>query len=299
MSRNFVVLTGQKIGKLLVIGEPIRENKITRYKCICDCGNETVVSQGALNTKDLRNATRSCGCKKFTHIDISGLKFGKLTVVHQMPQKTKDKRHLYMCKCTCGETLIVDSRDLKNKVDSCICRTKHKGLSGANRNLYSVWKNMNDRCFNKKDKKYKSYGERGISVCYRWSAKNKNGFKNFVEDFGDKYKPNSKLSFDRINNNKSYSPKNVRLADNKTQSNNRRDNRKIILSGRIISLMEFSNQLNKPYNTIRSILLKRTPNNLIKYYYERGKIDRETYERTKDAVWTMGSKNYKRKINTL
>jgi len=59
---NFINLTGQRFGRLLVINEvPTPDNvktKRTHWKCICDCGNELIV-----NASSLRNGnTQSCGC---------------------------------------------------------------------------------------------------------------------------------------------------------------------------------------------------------------------------------------------
>lgn len=41
---------------------------------------------------------------------------------------------------------------------------------------YSHWVNMKTRCYNKNSVKYKTYGERGITVCDEWLD-----FKNFHE----------------------------------------------------------------------------------------------------------------------
>lgn len=58
-------LTGQRFGRLTVIGRepgnyvsPDGFVVITRWRCRCDCGNETVV----LRTNLKRGLTRSCGC---------------------------------------------------------------------------------------------------------------------------------------------------------------------------------------------------------------------------------------------
>lgn len=53
-------LTGQRFGRLLVVEKTdFRQNRLVMWKCICDCGNETIV-QG----ENLRNGhTQSCGCQ--------------------------------------------------------------------------------------------------------------------------------------------------------------------------------------------------------------------------------------------
>ena len=52
-------MIGKRFGKLVVVEEmPERFNKRIMYRCICDCGNETVVCG-----HDLRSGgTKSCGC---------------------------------------------------------------------------------------------------------------------------------------------------------------------------------------------------------------------------------------------
>lgn len=56
---NFIDLTGQRFNNLLVIGRAENtKGGSTRWKCRCDCGNETIVSAGNLKS----NAVKSCGC---------------------------------------------------------------------------------------------------------------------------------------------------------------------------------------------------------------------------------------------
>lgn len=91
-------------------------------------------------------------------------------------------------------------------------RTSHK--------LYSTWLSMKDRCRNPNNRAYKNYGGRGIKVCDRWTDW-ADGFKNFVEDMGDRPKG---YSLDRIDVNGDYCPENCRWSDRVTQNLNRRDN---------------------------------------------------------------------------
>lgn len=48
-------LIGQKFGRLTVVEHSLRKHY---YKCICDCGNETIVSFGNLKS----GHSKSCGC---------------------------------------------------------------------------------------------------------------------------------------------------------------------------------------------------------------------------------------------
>ncbi len=50
-------LEGKRFKKLLV-GSRTRENSVTQYNCVCDCGNTTIVSHSNLKS----GSTGSCGC---------------------------------------------------------------------------------------------------------------------------------------------------------------------------------------------------------------------------------------------
>lgn len=60
---KLIDLTGQSFGKLTVValdGFHVSPNgtRASRWKCLCECGNETVVTSGNLRY----NVTKSCGC---------------------------------------------------------------------------------------------------------------------------------------------------------------------------------------------------------------------------------------------
>lgn len=57
-AHNRIDLTGQRFGRLTVLGYHDKHNNMTRWKCLCDCGNETIVYGNNLR----RGYTRSCGC---------------------------------------------------------------------------------------------------------------------------------------------------------------------------------------------------------------------------------------------
>ena len=81
---------------------------------------------------------------------------------------------------------------------------------------YKSWAKIKQRCLNPNDKRYESYGARGITVCERW----KNSFLSFLEDMGPR--PSKEHSIDRINVNGNYEPSNCRWADIITQNRNKR-----------------------------------------------------------------------------
>ena len=163
--------------------------------------------------------------------DLVGQVFSRLTVV-EIAGRSKKQNLLWRCCCTCGGEAVAHAYDLRvGRVKSCGCLVKEgvarkhgMARAGAERSKeYSIWGVMRQRCYNPKDKNYKNYGGRGITVCPEWQD-----FERFYADMGDK--PPGK-SLDRINNDEGYNKSNCEWHDYKTQSRNRRDNVWVILDG--------------------------------------------------------------------
>lgn len=188
-------------------------------------------------------------------IDLTGLKFGRLTVIKYVG-KSK-----WLCKCECGNEKIVSTTHLKNDTKSCGClkkemlsqRTKPKNFTNKkhglhNEKLYNTWKCIRQRCNNKNNKRYKDYGGRGITICKEW-----NNFKNFYNwAINNGYQEN--LTIDRIDNNKGYLPENCRWTDITTQANNKRNNRNYTYNNETHTLGEWAKILNINYWALRSRL---------------------------------------------
>lgn len=125
-------LVGQKFGKLTVkrlkrIDEyPNKKRKKIEWYCDCECGTKDhLVSSDHLKRGDVK----SCGClrrktgndhKMFK--DLTGMVFGRLTVLHRAKNADTGNKTRWFCKCKCGNTKIVKSRDLLcGDVKSCGC----------------------------------------------------------------------------------------------------------------------------------------------------------------------------------
>ena len=167
------------------------------------------------------------------------MKFGKLTAI-KMVGRTKHYQVLWLCRCDCGNEIVVTGTNLRSGASkSCGCyRIKH-GLTGSK--IYAAYKHMKDRCLNPSSQCYKDYGGRGISVCEEWLGKD--GFEKF-EKWSSNHGYKEGLSLDRIDNDKGYSPENCRWTTQKVQSRNTRRNRYIELDGVKKSASEWCEDFN-------------------------------------------------------
>ena len=87
---------------------------------------------------------------------------------------------------------------------------------GATSSLYKRWAGIKQRCTDPNHAGFKNYGGRGIKLCKRW-----HDFAAFAADVGEP--PSPKHHLDRIDNNKGYTPSNVRWV---TQAENNRNSRR-------------------------------------------------------------------------
>lgn len=112
---------------------------------------------------------------------------------------------------------------------------------------WKTWDAMKSRCGNPRNASYRSYGERGVTVCERWLR----SFKAFLEDVGRK--PDG-MTLDRIDSNGNYEPGNVRWATPKQQSRNKRNNFLVAWHGSLVSAVEVGEQTGLPGQLIRDRL---------------------------------------------
>ena len=123
---KIIDLTGKIFGYLTVVEEAGRNNQSgVTWLCRCNCGNEVIIGGHSL----IRGNTKSCGCyRRITTInrmmdsvvDLSGQRFGKLTVIERV--KYKGNRYKWLCVCSCGNETLVGTFGLTSgHTKSCGC----------------------------------------------------------------------------------------------------------------------------------------------------------------------------------
>lgn len=108
---------GKRFGRLVVQKYAGKWEGLHRWLCLCDCGNETVVGQTALQS----GKTKSCGCLGHPSApDLLGRQFGRLTVI--ACDGNREGTYFWRCRCKCGkETVVRQDNLLLGHTKSCGC----------------------------------------------------------------------------------------------------------------------------------------------------------------------------------
>lgn len=181
-------------------------------------------------------------------LDLSGQRFGLLTVV-QIAELTR-KGPKWLCQCDCGGTISprYDAL-LRGRAKSCGCTRKRHGHTGVGWATpeYKTWAGIIARCCVPSNGTYPKYGGKGISVCDRWRI-----FENFLSDMGSK--PSADHSIDRIDNSQGYHPENCRWATRTQQGRNKTNNRMLTIDGVTKPQTQWAEDAGVPISRIKSRL---------------------------------------------
>lgn len=252
-------LIGKRFGKLTVVAREASKNGKAKWLCQCDCGGTTITDSNHL----ISGHTQSCGCigieriknlnkgKSLTY-DLTGDRYGKLTVISFSHYSDDKKRTFWKCKCDCGCEVIARADQLKNgHTKTCGCFynkeiiTLIKRYGKSAERIYNIFHGMKQRCYNPNSTEYKNYGGRGISICDDWM----NAPQDFITwSLENGYEDT--LSIDRIDNNGNYEPSNCRWTTVIQQANNTRRNIYIKFHGETKTLAEWSRVLGFDYELV-------------------------------------------------
>lgn len=162
--------------------------------------------------------------------------FGELTVLEP------DGHGKWLCRCSCGNLRHIGSYALKNVRKSCGCKKEYYRIKNNTRKrnpnykrLYTIWNNMNDRCYDVSSISYRRYGAKGVTVCDEW----RRSFYEF-QKWAIQNGYAKDLSIDRIDNSLGYSSDNCRWATLIEQANNKSSNKHIDLDGESHTIAEWS-----------------------------------------------------------
>lgn len=175
----------------------------------------------------------------------------------------KASKALY--RCVCGREKEIEIRNVKSgHTKSCGCIHEaalykwnqiQKQISTLNNDgvsirhpLYSCWKSMLDRCYNTRNKQYKNWGLRGVTVCEEW----RNSFRSYYDwcigngwvkglQIDKDLKAANAIEFGLI-----YSPKTCSIVTNKENSNERQNVVKIEYLGQVKTITQWAEYYNLP-----------------------------------------------------
>lgn len=181
----------------------------------------------------------------------NGKRFERLVILERVD--TLSRR----CQCDCGTVKIVKIAELSSgDTRSCGClsreltmarSTKHGAARRQKRTpTYHAWCGMRKRCLDPRQKSYKDYGGRGISIDPDWES-----FAQFFADMGEKP---AGFSLERLNNNGPYAPGNCVWATKLQQARNTRTTFFITYDNKTQSLSAWAEEMGKPSRVIQARL---------------------------------------------
>jgi hypothetical protein len=151
--------------------------------------------------------------------DISGHKFGRLTVLCRSGSHPSTGNAMFLCQCECGNRVDVAGSHLRlGHTGSCGCLFVDFGgnhTHGATGTAeHGVWRSVLQRT---RENHRQDYAGRGIALCERWQD-----FENFLADMGPR--PSPRHSIERVDNEGNYEPGNCIWATPDVQNRNKRNN---------------------------------------------------------------------------
>ena len=210
--------------------------------------NVEIYSATGVSHSKTSNIRKEIGANYYT-IDKDDIKVGMrmnfLTIISLTDERDVSGNRMVKCQCDCGNVKLIRWGHFRSGgTKSCGCymkevarnmmkeqlipnNIKHADTKGGPHHyLYTLWMGIKQRCYNPNNKRYSTYGARGIGMYEPW-INDYVAFKEWVlTNLGERYDANTgkrgdNESFDRIDVNIGYYPGNLRWADFQTQANNK------------------------------------------------------------------------------
>lgn len=203
---------------------------------------------------------------KYNNPDWIGKKFGRLTVLDAIRERSEsgNSRWMWRCKCECGkESIITPNSIVYGNTRSCGCLARerfvefnksrsHKYNTTEYKKLWWKYYAIRNRCYNENSSRYKDYGGRGIKVYSEWN----DNFDNFVEwALSNGYEEG--LTIERVDVNGDYCPENCKFITLEEQANNKRNTVWVEYRGERLSLATLCKNYGLNYHSVHFRLYHR------------------------------------------
>lgn len=185
---------------------------------------------------------------------------GIWTDVEYVGKRDKWDHKLYSVKCKyCGRVFTMTMHDIK-RPKHC----QHDKINIKDSRLRRTFYGMVDRCYNKEDKAFRWYGDKGIKICEEWLEDN-SLFESWALSNG--YKDN--LTIDRIDSSKDYCPENCQWISLRENSRKKSSTRFIDVDGERRSGRQWADKLGIGTNFINTYFRKHGEEKTIEYIREK------------------------------
>lgn len=193
---------------------------------------------------------------------------GIYTLVDVLDEKDKYGHWIYKGICNvCGHEKYSHYGSFSGPKSKAIVCTHIKAngkhvepTKWENKRIGNIFRGMKARCYNKNDKNYKHYGEKGIYICDEW-MNNPKSFEKWSMENG--YSDN--LTIDRIDGNKNYCPENCRWVTLAENTINKPNTNMINVNGEIYTGRGWSRKLGLGENQINKYIKKNGVENVAEF----------------------------------
>lgn len=184
--------------------------------------------------------------------------YGIYEIIGILPDRDKRNRAIYKGKCLkCGYEKIGAFGEFSapSKIAS-VCNHKRAngdpipyGHKWNNKRIGNIFKGMARRCYNKNDKSYRWYGEKGIKICEEW-LNNPKSFEQWAMENGY----NDKLTIDRKYEDQDYCPENCQWVTGNANAKYKSTTRMIDVDGESHTGREWADILGIGTNIINTYI---------------------------------------------